>query len=60
VALVELMGFAVTADITGGAITLLTVTETPADVVDNPAESVAIAVKTCVPLLTVVVSQDTE
>jgi hypothetical protein len=50
----------VMAEITGGATGLLTVKETAEDVVDRAFESVATAVKLCVPLVVVVESQDRE
>ena len=50
-------GFKVTAETVGGVVMLLTVTETAALVPELPAESVAIAVRVCGPLVAAVVSQ---
>jgi hypothetical protein len=58
VALDEEVGLAETAEIAGGLMTLLTVTEMLAEVVFNPAESVATAVNVCPPEVPVVVSHE--
>jgi hypothetical protein len=54
----EEVGLADTAEIAGGLMTLLTVTEILAAVVFNPAESVATAVSVCPPEVAVVVSHE--